>query len=125
VCEIHAEVFYKQTKNKQMKTKCYSVRIQSIENISEKCYKVTSFDGSSDLIPKSQVFGQDYEVQKSDAYWISCWILERKNIQYSNKKVGWFNSETNKIEANVIIEHHKPKKIEFNVNEKPNESLVK
>jgi hypothetical protein len=35
------------------------------------------FDGSEALI-QSQLFGQDYSVSKSDAYWISKWILEQK-----------------------------------------------
>lgn len=72
------------------KTKCYSVRLESLTSISEKAYKAVAFDGSSAILPKSQVFGPDYEVQKSDAYWISAWILEQKDIQYSSKKVRWF-----------------------------------
>ncbi|MDR1883737.1 MAG: hypothetical protein LBR26_13275 [Prevotella sp.] len=76
--------------NNQKKTKCYSVRLESLFSISEKAYKATAFDGSTAVIPKSQVFGQDFDVQKSDAYWISAWILEQKELQYSNKKVRWF-----------------------------------
>ena len=59
-----------------MKTKCYSVRLQSLVSMSDKAYKATSFDGSEAILPKSQVFGVDYDVQKSEAYWISSWILE-------------------------------------------------
>ena len=70
--------------------KCYSVRLESLTSISEKAYKATAFDGSFAILPKSQVFGQDYEVQKSDAYWISAWILGQKKLQYSSKKVQWF-----------------------------------
>lgn len=51
--------------------KCYSVRLESLTRISDKCYKAKAFDGSEALIPESQVFGQDFEVVKSDAYWIS------------------------------------------------------
>ena len=69
-----------------MKTKCYSVRLESLVRISDKAYKATCFDGSSDIIPASLVFGADLDVQKSDAYWISAWILERKSLQYSAKK---------------------------------------
>jgi len=83
------------------KTKCYSVRLESLVSISEKCYKATAFDGSTALIPKSQVFGQDYDVIKSDAYWISCWILEQKDLQHSTKKVGWYNPSTTVIEGNI------------------------
>ena len=72
-----------------MRTKCYSVRLQSLISISDKAYVATAFDGSEAVIPKSQVFGMDHEVNKSDAYWISCWILEQKKLQYSAKKSKW------------------------------------
>lgn len=96
------------------KTRVYSVRLQSLTAISDKCYRAVAFDGSSGLIPKSQVFGQDYDVIKSDAYWISAWILEQKNIQYSTKKEGWYNPSTQKVEqySHLIIETHIPEKIE-------------
>lgn len=54
------------------------------------------------IIPKSQFFGQDYAVQKSDAYWISEWILEQKNITYSNKKIGF--EKDGKINPFIHIE---------------------
>lgn len=93
-----------------MKTKCYSVRLQSLRRISPLCYEAISFDGGKDLIPASQVFGQDYEVQKSDAFWISAWILEKKNLQYSSKKEGWYNPGTRRVEPkiSVTIETHVP-----------------
>jgi hypothetical protein len=75
------------------KVKCYSVRLQSIVSISEKAYKITAFDGSNAVIPKSAYFGQDYEVQKSDAYWIAAFALQDKNVQYSTKKVFWFERD--------------------------------
>jgi len=95
-----------------MKTKVISVRLQSLVAISDKAYEATSFDGSTDIIPKSQVFGRDYDVQKSDAYWISAWILDKKNIQFSSKKVAWFNTETNHFEPDYIIEKHKPQHVD-------------
>lgn len=71
------------------KIKCYSVRLMSlIPTSSGKAYKATAFDGSFDFIPASLFFGQDYDVSKSYAYWISAWILEQKSIQYSTKKEG-------------------------------------
>jgi len=93
-----------------MRTKCYSVRLESLVSISDKAYKATAFDGSTAIIPKSQVFGQDYEVNKSEAYWISAWILEKKTLQYSNKKEGVFNFKKNKIEkkCDYEIEFHTP-----------------
>ena len=77
-----------------MKTKCYSVRLQSLVSISDRAYKATAFDGSSSIIPKSQVFGQDDDVEKCDAWWIAAFILEKEDckLQFSCKKVKWFNN---------------------------------
>jgi len=94
-----------------MKTKCYSVRLQSLTSISDKCYKAVAFDGSEALIPKSQVFGTDYNVNKSDAWWISAWILEQKSLQYSQKKSAWFNKETGQMEPSIKVEKHTPEKV--------------
>jgi hypothetical protein len=93
-----------------MKTLCYSVRLESLVRISDKAFKATAFDGSSDIIPASQVFGMDYEVQKSDAYWISAWILEKKSIQYSGKKQAWFDENGHQLPT-YTIERHTPEKI--------------
>lgn len=107
-----------------MKTLCYSVRLQSLVSISDKAYKATAFDGSSCIIPKSQVFGQDYDVTKSEAYWISAWILEKKTIQYSGKKEAWFNNETGKIVPSYTVEKHVPVKIS-SAKTKPDASLIR
>ena len=107
-----------------MKTKCYSVRLQSLVSISDKAYKATAFDGSVALLPKSQVFGRDYDVQKSDVYWIAAWVLEQKELQYSSSKIQWYNKETGKMEPNIIIEKHIPEKIEF-IETKPNADLIR
>lgn len=96
----------------RMKTKCYSVRLQSLVSISDKAYKATAFDGSCDVIPASQVFGQDYDVQKSDAYWIAAWILDKKSLQYSNKKEAWFDSESGRMLPTYTVEKHKPARVE-------------
>jgi len=107
-----------------MRTKCYSVRLQSLTHISDKCYKALAFDGSEDLIPASQVFGRDYDVQKSDAWWISAWILERKNIQYSDKKEAWFDQDTGRMLPTYHIEKHIPNKVEA-IKTEPDASLVR
>jgi hypothetical protein len=106
-----------------MKTKCYSVRLQSLTQITGKAYKATSFDGSEDIIPASQVFGQDYDVTKSDAYWISAWILEKKSIQYSTKKEAWFDEHGNMLPT-YHIEKHVPKRIEPKIVE-PDKNLMR
>jgi hypothetical protein len=94
-----------------MKTRCYSVRLESLVSISDKAYKAVSFDGSEDIIPKSQVFGQDWDVVKSEAYWISAWILEKKSIQYSRRKEAWFYNDTRKMAPNITVKKHTPKKV--------------
>lgn len=95
-----------------MKVLCYSVRLKSLTSISEKAYKAVSFDGSEAILPKSQVLAQDYDVQKSEAYWISKWILEQKDLQYSAKKEAWIDKETGKILPTYTVEHHTPEKID-------------
>ena len=90
-----------------MKTLCYSVRLKSLTRISDKAFKATDFNGISDIIPESQIFGTDFDVQKSDAYWISAWILKNKNIQYSTKKSAWFDENGNMLPT-YIVEKHSP-----------------
>ena len=82
-----------------MKTKCYSVRLESFYRISDKCYKAVSFDGSEALIPASQV------------WWISAWILEKKDIQYSTKKVAHFYSDTGKRAPDIEVITHVPEAV--------------
>lgn len=94
-----------------MRTLCFSVRLESLVRITDKAFKATAFDGSSDIIPASQVFGRDYEVQKSDAYWISAWILEKKSIQYSPKKQAWFDENRHRLPT-YTVERHQPEKLE-------------
>lgn len=96
----------------KMKTKCYSVRLQSLRNISAKACKVTDFTGAEEIIPSSQIFGQDYDVMKSDAYWIAAWILEKKNIQYSRKKEAWFDADSRKMMPTYTVTHHVPERKE-------------
>lgn len=96
------------------KTLCYSVRLASLRSISYKAYLAKGFDGSEAIIPKSQFYGTDYDVQKSTAYWIAAWILEKKNLQYSDKKQAWFNPKTGQMEEviHTKVERHVPEKKE-------------
>lgn len=94
-----------------MKTKCLSVRLKSLELISHKAYKATDFNGNTDIIPASQVMGVDYDVLKSEAYWITEWILDKKNITYNSKKIAWFDENSQMIPF-YTIEKHCPVKIE-------------
>ena len=103
-----------------MRTLCYSVRLESLVRISDKAFRATAFDGSTDIIPASQVMGRDYEVMKSDAWWISAWILGKKNIQYSSKKQAWFD-ETGRQLPTYTIERHTPEHKEAKESNKINE----
>ena len=89
----------------------YSVKLKSLNSISEKAFLATSFNGLEDVLPKSQVFGRDYDVKKSDAYWISAWILEKKNIQYSGKKRAWIDKNTGNILPDFKYKHHIPNQV--------------
>lgn len=95
-----------------MKVKCYSVRLKELKRISPKAYLAVCFDGSKDIIPASQVLGADLSVSKSEAYWISEWILQRKYLQYSKGKSAVLDSETGKIMPCVEVERHKPLRME-------------
>lgn len=75
--------------DEKRRTLCCSVRVAELKNISAKAVKITCHDGSSDIFPKSGIFGQDYEVLKCDAYWIAKWLLQKKSITYSDKKQAW------------------------------------
>lgn len=90
---------------------CVSVRLESLVQISPKAYKARDFQGNEAFIPVSQVFGQDYEVQKSSAYWIAEWCMKKKNLVYSDKKTSWFNYSTSKRIRKIEIERHVPEKI--------------
>lgn len=107
-----------------MRTLCYSVRLKSLTAISSKCYKAVAFDGSEALIPRSQYYGEDYDVSKSEAHWISTWILDKVHLQYSGKKQAWFDSETGRQLPAYTIERHIPEKIENN-NTDPDGSLIR
>lgn len=64
-----------------MRTKCYSVRVESMRRITARAYKVRTFDGREDIIPASQVFGIDFDVTKSDAYWVAARICSGVEAQ--------------------------------------------
>ncbi|MNY82532.1 hypothetical protein D3C86_2246970 [compost metagenome] len=51
-------------------------------------------------------------MSKSEAYWISEWILKQKSLQYSSKKQATFDSITRKEVPTWTVEKHAPKKIE-------------
>lgn len=95
-----------------MEVKCYSVRLKSLESISEKMYKAKDFNGNVAFIPKSFVYGEDNEVFRSEAYWISAWILERRNLSFSGKKRALFDLDSRKMLPSQVIERYRPERKE-------------
>jgi len=93
-----------------------------MHSISPKCYKAVAFDGSEALIPKSQVMGRDWSVSKSEAWWISEWILGKVNLQHSNKKAAWF--EDGRMLPTYEKKIHRPERKEPVIS-KPKQKLLR
>lgn len=90
---------------------CVSVRLESMYQISDKAFKARDFNGNEDIIPASQVFGIDYDVVKSEAWWISKWILEKKKITYSVKKTAWFSPDSRTKHQSITVTRHIPEDV--------------
>jgi hypothetical protein len=108
------------------KTKVYSVKVKEFVAVSDKAVRLVGFDGSSDIFPLSCIFGMDCDREKTRSLWVAAWILEKKELQYSTKKPGWFNPATDIVEPNisVTVEKHVPVKVEP-VNTQPHAELTK
>lgn len=102
-----------------MRIKCYSVKLQSLKDISHKCFLATGFDGSEAFIPKSQYFGES-----GSGHWISAWILEKKDLQYSTKKHAMFDRNTGRMLPEITYKRHTPDKVEP-VDSEPDKSLMR
>lgn len=94
-----------------MKDLCYSVRVESIVRYGN-AYKVRTFDGQEDFIPAQFVYERDLDVEKSEAWWISAWILERKHVQYSAKKSASFDRQTRQQMSTRVVERHKAERMQ-------------
>jgi hypothetical protein len=108
------------------KTFCHSVRVKSCTQISPKAVRIETFDGRSDIFPSSQVFHSDFAVHKSEALWIAAWILEKKDIQWSSKKSGWYNPAKGKVEPvmSVEVEKHVPEQVAA-IQSQPDAELIR
>lgn len=87
--------------------KCYLVKLREFEQITPKCYKAVDFSGNEDLIPASQVCGIMQGKAGADVY-LSAWILERKNLVYSDKNPVFIEPGEGPDEDVVIITRHVP-----------------
>ena len=77
------------TEKMSKKKPFYRVKYQELRDISEKAVVVKCFDGSEDVLPKSQII-DEFSLGKTESVLVPCWLAEKKNIQYSEKKV-WIN----------------------------------
>lgn len=94
-----------------MRTKCYSVRLESLIKITPKAYKAVAYDGSEAVIPASQVMGRDWDVASSEAYWIAAWVLEKSRLQYSGKKEAWFDENRRQLPT-YTVQRHRPERMQ-------------
>lgn len=92
------------------KKKCYSVRLKEFVQISDLAYRAVDFQNTKATIPASQYFGIDSETTKSKGFWLTEWILKKRTLQYSNKKVAWFDENGNKYSSAEKLEKTKKKK---------------
>ena len=89
--------------------KCYLVKLQEFRQITPKCYKAVDFSGHEDLIPASQVCGIMQGKAGVNVY-ISAWILEQKNLQYSAKNpVEVKPGQSSNGDVVAIVKHTPPK----------------
>lgn len=104
---------------------CIKIKLKSLIPISNKAYKAEDFNGNTDIIPKSQIFDFDYG-SKSNAYYISEWILQQKSLTYSKDKKYWFDKKKEKVKPYIItiVETITPETITFE-NSKADESLIR
>lgn len=86
----------------KMKTKCILVKLESYRRISDKAYACSDWNGNEAVIPASQVYGRE-----DDGLWIAEWILEKKTLNYSAKRVAWFDESGRQLPTYTVT-HHTP-----------------
>jgi hypothetical protein len=91
-----------------MRNKCYLVKLKELVSISEKAYKAIAYDGSEAILPKSQVIKP---ADEEDSWWITCWIMDQKNLQHSKKNMAWIDTKTMQVQPVVTVVTHVPKSI--------------
>lgn len=104
--------------------KCYLVKLKEFEQITPKCYKAVDFSGNEDLIPASQVCGIMQGKAGADVY-ISAWILECKNLVYSDKNPVDIEPGTCINEDVVTVTRHVPEYMAPEIGVEADASLVR
>ena len=57
-------------------------KYRDLRDISDKAVLVKCFDGSSDVLPKSQI-----RILLNDAILVPLWLAEKKSLQFASKKI--------------------------------------
>ena len=99
---------------KSKMTKCFCIKAKSIVDISAKCLKVSDYNGNEELIPKSQVYGFS-DGGNTQSIWIAAWLVEKRSLNYSTKKEGWFDASGNNycsVTEKIIPEEVMPSEVE-------------
>ena len=87
-----------------MTTTCYSVQVKSLRSISRKAIVIEAPDGTSDIFPKSEIYGIDRDDLECDAYFIAEWILNRKKLTWTrNKKKDITNNNGGNLYASPTV----------------------
>ena len=105
------------------KTFVVSVPLKECRRITDKAHLIADFNGHETIVPSQFVVKEDYEKSKEDAerWWIAEWILKKKTeegkgISWGNKRTGWYNPATHRVDVvkaiRVEVEHHIPSAIE-------------
>lgn len=87
------------------KTKCFLVRTAEFRPISDKAAVVRTFDGATCTVPLSQYC---IEPTEENGVWIAAWLLERSPLQYSTKRIGWYNEATGRVQEQRGAIRHVP-----------------
>lgn len=64
-------------------TPYHKVKYRSVRDISDKAVVVQCFDGSTAILPKSQI--QHHALE--NALLVPAWLCEKRGIQHANKKI--------------------------------------
>lgn len=90
-----------------------SVKVKEAKRITEKAWLLQTWDGREDIVPASQIEGWDTE----NALWVSEWILEKKDLQWSSKRKAFKTKDGRMVLADCIRKHTPEKITNFGSNE--------
>ena len=90
-----------------------SVKVKEAKKVTEKAWLLRMWDGREDIVPASQIEGWDGE----NSLWVSEWILEKKNLQWSSKRKAFKSKDGRMVLADSIRKHTPERVTNFGSNE--------